>query len=137
MASDNRVIANRKNAKASSGPRSHAGKRRSSRNAVRHGLAVAIESDPAWHAGIEILTKILCLTKGNQPDHEHCREAARAVINLQRIRQVRTAIINKLRANRGAVDFHSDLNGVLAKLDRYERRASSRRKRAFKLVDSG
>ena len=137
MASDNKVIANRKNAKASSGPRSHAGKRRSSRNAVRHGLAVAIQSDPAWHDGIEVLTKILCLTKGDQRDLEHCREAARAMIGLQRVRQIRTAIIIKLRANPGAVDFHSDLNGVLAKLDRYERRASSRRKRAFKLVDSG
>ena len=136
MASDNKVIANRKNAKASSGPRSHAGKRRSSRNAVRHGLAAAVESDPAWLDGIEILTKIICLTKGGQRDPEDCREAARAVIDLQRIRQIRTAVRNKLRANRCAVGYHSDLDDALVKLERYERRAIARRKRAFRLVDA-
>jgi hypothetical protein len=136
MATDNKVIANRKNAKASSGPRSSAGKRRSSRNAVRHGLAVAVESDPAWHDGVEILARILCLTLDDQRDPERCREAARAAIDLLRIRQIRTNILNKLRAKRGADDYHSDLNSVLAKLDRYERRTISRRKRALKFVDA-
>jgi hypothetical protein len=136
MASDNKVIANRKNAKASSGPRSTAGKRRSSRNAFRHGLAVAVESDPAWRDGVEVLTKMLCLTKDSQHNPGRCREAARAAIDLQRIRQIRTRVLNKLRGNRGAAEYHSDLNRVLAKLDRYERRAFSRRKRAFQSVDA-
>jgi hypothetical protein len=124
---DNKVIANRKNAKASSGPRSTAGKRRASRNAVRHGLAVDVDSDPAWHDGVEVLTKILCLTQGGQRNPERCREAARAAIEQQRIRQIRTRVLNKLSTNRGAVDYHSNLNDVLA---------ISRRKRAFKFVDA-
>lgn len=136
MASDKKVTANRKNAKASTGPRSGAGKRRSSRNAVQHGLAVTIESDPGWQDGVEILAKVFCSTMGDPRDPVRCLEASRAAIDLLRIRQIRSNILRKLSANRGADDYYSDLNGVLAKLDRYERRAISRRKRAFSFADA-
>jgi hypothetical protein len=39
MASERQIAANRQNARRSSGPRSNAGKRRSSANALRHGLS--------------------------------------------------------------------------------------------------
>src|SRR5215475_2393333 len=39
MTTDKQIIANRQNAKHSTGPRSESGKRRSRRNAIRHGLA--------------------------------------------------------------------------------------------------
>src|SRR4051794_40026721 len=95
VTSTKQVLANRKNAKASSGPRSSGGKRRSSRNALRHGLAVDLESDPEWRDIIDALTKILLLERhGRHP--EYCREAARSVTELQRIRKVRSRVVSKL-----------------------------------------
>ncbi|MGC1764422.1 MAG: hypothetical protein WA769_15920, partial [Pseudolabrys sp.] len=38
MATEKQLAANRQNAKSSTGPRTEAGKRRSRRNAIRHGL---------------------------------------------------------------------------------------------------
>jgi hypothetical protein len=136
MASDKKVMANQNNAKASCGPRSSAGKRRSSRNAVRHGLAVDVESDPAWGDAIDVLTNIFCLERdGRYP--ELCREAARSATDLQRIRQAHARLLNKSRNLCAAEASYSDLNSALVKIDRYERRALSRRKRAFKLIDGG
>lgn len=51
MASDRQIAANRENAKRSTGPRSEAGKARSARNALKHGLSaeqvVMLGEDPA------------------------------------------------------------------------------------------
>jgi hypothetical protein len=45
MASDRQITANRKNARTSSGPRSNAGKRHSSGNALRHGLSASLTTE--------------------------------------------------------------------------------------------
>jgi hypothetical protein len=42
MASERKIAANRRNAQKSTGPRSDAGKKRSSRNAYRPGLAAGV-----------------------------------------------------------------------------------------------
>jgi hypothetical protein len=136
MASVKSVVANRKNAKASCGPRSSAGKRRSSRNAIRHGLAVDVETDPVWCDVINVLTNILYLERDGR-DPERCSEVARTATDLQRIRQVQARLLNKSRSLCAAEASYSDLNSALVKIDRYERRALSRRKRAFKFVDTG
>ena len=46
--SDRKIASNRKNAQKSTGPRSEAGRERSRRNALRHGLAIAVASNPAF-----------------------------------------------------------------------------------------
>ena len=46
MTSQRKIEANRKNARASTGPKSKEGRERSARNARRHGLAVPIWGDP-------------------------------------------------------------------------------------------
>jgi hypothetical protein len=48
MTSDRKATSNRKNAQNSTGPRSELGRRHSRRNALRHGLAIAIGSDPSF-----------------------------------------------------------------------------------------
>jgi len=63
MASERQIAANRRNAKKSTGPRSKAGREASRRNARRHGLAVAIETDPAFHQDIEELAKTLSVSQ--------------------------------------------------------------------------
>ena len=82
MPSERQIAANRKNAKKSTGPRSKAGREASCRNARRHGLAIAIETDPAFHADIEKLAKVLSPSDGTKNVDERAREAAGAELDL-------------------------------------------------------
>lgn len=59
MTSKRKVISNRKNAQKSTGPRSELGRMRSRRNALQHGLAIAIGSDPSFSKDIDALTSTL------------------------------------------------------------------------------
>ena len=131
MSSERQIAANQKNAKKSTGPRSEAGREASRSNARRHGLAIAIETDPAFQDDIEKLAKALSLS---QNVDEHARDAARAELDLMRIRKIRTSLFEMLSlvandANSGSL---AELNDKLGKLERYERRAFSRRKRALR-----
>jgi hypothetical protein len=135
VTSDRKITANRNNAKKSTGPRSGAGREAARRNARRHGLAVAIGGDPAFHEDIEKLAVALSLASGTQKVSEFAREAAEATLDLARIRKVRAFLIETLcSADAAAPDGITDLNGKLAKLERYERRAFSRRKRALRAM---
>ena len=57
MATDKQIAANRLNAKNSTGPRTDAGKRRSRRNAIRHGLTaettIGVLEDPAAYKALQ------------------------------------------------------------------------------------
>jgi hypothetical protein len=133
MTSDRKIAANRSNAKKSTGPRSNAGREASRRNALRHGLAIAIGSDPALHEDIEKLAKLL--SSGMQKVSEFARAAAEAEHDLLPIRKIRASLFEKHHfADTTALDSLTDLNVELAKLERYERRALSRRKRALRLM---
>jgi hypothetical protein len=135
MPSLRQIEANRNNAKRSTGPRSVAGREAARRNARRHGLAVAIGGDAAFHEDIEKLARALSLAGGTQEISEHAREAAEAELDLKRIRKVRAFLFEKLCfADAAAPDGITDLNAKLAKLERYERRAFSRRKRALRAL---
>jgi hypothetical protein len=66
---------------------------------------------------------------------EHAREAAAAEFGLIRIRKIRAHLFEThYFADTTAPDGLTDLNVKLAKLERYERRAFSRRKRALRLI---
>ena len=135
MPSDRKITANRNNAKKSTGPRSAAGREAARRNARRHGLAVAIGGDPAFQEDIEKLAKALSLSSGAQQVSDHAREAAEAELDLARIRRVRAFLFETLYfADTSAPDGIADLNSKLAKLERYERRAFSRRRRALRAM---
>src|SRR6187431_3231145 len=96
MPSDRQIAANRNNAKKSTGPRSDAGRAVSRRNAKRHGLAIAIGTDPAFQDEIEKLAKTLSLSCGMQHVDERAREAAEAELDLLRIRKVRAWVLETL-----------------------------------------
>jgi hypothetical protein len=134
MASDRQIAANRKNSKRSTGPRSQAGRIASRRNALRHGLAIAIEADPAFQDQIEKQATALALSSGMQNVDERAREAAGAELDLLRIRQIRAWLFKTLYFGANDVNPESlaELTDKLAKLERYERRAFSRRKRALR-----
>jgi hypothetical protein len=133
MPSDRKLAANQSNAKKSTGPRSKAGRQASRRNALRHGLAIDIRTDPAHHDDIEQLAKMMSRACGMQNVSDSARDAAEAVLDLFRIRRVRAFLYETLYfADAAAPDRLIELNDKLAKLGRYERRAYSRRNRAMR-----
>jgi hypothetical protein len=134
MPSARQIAANRKNAKKSTGPRSEAGREASRGNARRHGLAVSIRADSAFHDEIECLAKTLALSCGRENVDERAREAAAAEIDLLRIRKARAWLLDtvSLEEDHAGPNHRAEVNDKLAKLERYERRAFSRRSRALR-----
>jgi hypothetical protein len=132
MTSDRKIAANRNNSKKSTGARSKAGREASRRNALRHGLAIDIGTIPAFHGEIETLAKTL--SSDQQEITECAREAAAAEPDLFRIRKVRAGVFETVYfADTAAQDGLADWS-MLAPLERYERRAFSRRKRALRAI---
>jgi hypothetical protein len=143
MASPRRVVANRRNAQRSTGPRSRDGKARARRNAWRHGLAAFAVWTGPLEPDLERLTDEIV---GPAPDS--CRLhfaniAAATEFELRRVRAARLALIAPLvadlvEANGRVADADRLDSGAilknLARLDRYERRATSRRNRALRLL---
>ena len=132
MTTDRKIASNRKNAKKSTGPRSEAGRHRSRANALRHGLAIAIGSDPSFSAEIEKLALALDPGKDKQTVGNFARQFAEAELDLLRVRKIRASQFKAIVGNPDAPsEVHSELNENLAKLERYERRAYLRRKSAL------
>jgi hypothetical protein len=133
MTSGRKIAANRKNAEKSTGPRSAAGRATSRHNARRHGLATGIGSDPAFRDDIETLAKLLA--GGRENIGEFAREAAEAHLDLTRIRRIRAGLFARMRFfDAASTEDLMALAEQFARLERYERRAFSRRKRALRLI---
>ena len=180
MASERQIAANRSNARKSTGPRSSAAKKRTSRNAFRHGLTLSLTSSAAFAKRLDNLARKIARGSKNEIILEHARAAAHSELDLARVRQVKLALIERVSAL-GALDapqvfgslaeqmryLKSILSGrappalpervdpsatmptqepertaeavrralpELAKLDRYESRAVSRRNRAIREI---
>jgi len=139
MTSERRRRANQANARASSGPRTAAGKARSARNAKRHGLNVPIASEPALLPAVEALAQRIAGPAADPAKLERARRIAEAGAQLQRVRAHKLGLMTAAEMSRRAVehgpsdeseDFAAilgELAGKLRRLDRYERRARSRR----------
>jgi hypothetical protein len=84
-----RVQANRNNARASTGPKTLAGKARSARNARRHGLAVPIWAIPELSTEAETLAFELGGADADQELKARARAVAEAELELLRVRYVR------------------------------------------------
>jgi hypothetical protein len=107
MASDRQIAANRRNARRSTGPRSASGRRRSSRNAFRYGLAAGVTTTAERTRDIERLARKIA---GTSPDFltlEAARKFAQAEFDLAQIRRVKVALISRLVAF-GGVETTAD-----------------------------
>jgi hypothetical protein len=102
MASERQIAANRRNAASGSGPRSAGGKKRSSRNAYRHGLASSIPRANCARTLDQLARKILrdtgCAERAIALSHAYT--AAEASFDLARVRQIKVALIHPPRSLR-------------------------------------
>ena len=94
MPSPRQSSANRANAAKSSGPRTKAGKQRASRNAFKHGLAS--DSRLIYAAEIEQLAHEIAGEATDTRRMEAARNIARALTDLQRARQAKVALIERV-----------------------------------------
>jgi hypothetical protein len=94
-------------------------------------LAIDIRTDPAYHDDIEQLAKMMSRARGMQNVSDSTRDAAEAVLDLFRIRKIRASLIE---AACSAPDRLIELSDKFNKLERYERRAFSRRNRAMRAM---
>src|SRR5260370_20308181 len=98
VASERQIAANRSNARKSTGPRSSAAKKRTSRNAFRHGLTLSLTSSAAFAKRLDNLARKIAGGSKNEIILEHARAAAQAEFDLARVRQVKLALIERVSA---------------------------------------
>jgi hypothetical protein len=134
MTSDRQLAANRRNARKSTGPVSVSGKRRSRENALRHGLAIDVDRDPLLRADADRMAQVLSRARGEPSITLTTQDAAAAEIDLLRISKIRASIFDTFYKSERSLQDLTRLNQELGKLDRYERRAFSRRRRALNSV---
>jgi hypothetical protein len=153
MTSQARTTANKSNAARSTGPRTARGKARSKRNAIKHGLSVYVRCDPTAATAIERLAHAIA-GKGASPVRlQRAADLAEAEMELRRLRDYKLALIaaEADRKNTATTIGNDDAQDqqdrvinpaesvqaymralpILSKLERYERRALSRHRRAL------
>lgn len=136
MTTPRQQTANRKNARSSTGPRTAVGQARAKRNARRHGLSARnrLGGTLTNEAALALVHQIA----GSNPSSAVLTAAGRiaeAQIDLVQVRTARRQLIAPALSNERTF-FWSEVAKQLRALDRYERRALSRRKRASEDLDT-
>jgi len=150
MTSQRKMRANRQNARASTGPKTASGKARASANARQHGLATptALDDDLEWHAD-RFVREVTASCHGDDPRlMELARQIATSEAKLLRVRQERHQLLRKWpETSEGRAGLNSlskvtagqlleDMSLQMERLDRYERRALSKRDKAIELFNA-
>jgi hypothetical protein len=121
--------ANRRNARKCTGPRTAQGKARAARNARRHGLTQSARFDPKLARVVATLAQAIAGEGAGARRRACAGEVALAQVEVMRVRQARHDLF--ARALEGGHVIKR-----MANLERYERRALSRRKRAIRDFDA-
>jgi hypothetical protein len=151
MTSERMVASNRRNGTRSRGPRTLAGKATSGRNAFRHGLAASLLDEPAIYRKVEALARVIAGAGANTAQVNQARIVAEAHLDLVRIRGAKLNIEAQsleTSTSEGAIregkiekaDPSGDVEGNqelavsrrLLRIERYERSAILRRRRAMR-----
>ena len=133
MASADKIAANRRNARRSTGPRTAAGKRNSAGNALRHGFRANIDADPEMGGVVARIAAALAGPNASSRLRALVRPIAEAQADMLRIRSARTKLIDLATAGeQGTTDAIVGSLSTLVRLDRYERSAMRRRHGALR-----
>jgi len=136
MPSDRKIAANRQNSQRSTGPRTAVAKKRTRRNALRHGLAAAIVNVPAIPVETDGLAQAICGLHTGPAQREQAQIIAECELQLLRVRAARVRILEDISLK--GLDATSCLERLM-RWERYERRLLSRRKyaiRAFSVLSA-
>ena len=139
MSSEKQIEANRRNAQKSKGPRTAAGKARASRNSRKHALTTISRNNPRFAPRIEAIARAIWSEATNAELWEQALIIGECTTLLACAQAERIALIEQLLG--GPCVHIADTQGAgraelglaardLNRLERYERRALSRRKRA-------
>ena len=104
MTSQRKIKANRANAQASTGPKTRHGRFRSAKNALRHGLSLPVESDPALREQIQVLASRIAGPHAGAHIQMLARRVAEAQVDLRRVRDVRHQFLSH-KLNNPHYDF--------------------------------
>jgi hypothetical protein len=130
LATEKQIAANRANAMRSTGPKTAAGKLKSSRNSYRHGLSGPVLPDPAGLAKVNLIAVGLAGEQASEDRLTSAEDVAHAQVELLRIRSIRTEQLAKMNPIESNCYNIQELKR-LAALDRYERYALTKRRRAL------
>lgn len=87
-----RTLANRRNAKLSTGPKTRAGKARVARNAYKHGLSIPVGMRPAYAPAIKIYLEQIIDDTSSKPVKSAATALAEALVEIDRVREIRLSL---------------------------------------------
>ena len=150
MTSARKVETNRANARRSTGPKTRAARARSARNALRHGLSLSVRLDSKLDEEVKTMARQIAGSHGEGTLLDLACLVAEALIELRRVRFLRHQFLCEALSNVASFKTRPEMflgtcegrDGIAAifsvnasrliALDRYERRAISRRKSAMR-----
>ena len=126
MSSQRKTEANRANGRASKGPQTAQGKKRSSQNARRHGLSLPVLVNPALSKEVEALARQIAASPA---ELQEARAVAEAQTDLVRIRRASHHLVSQIAVASTAASADVPLRQIpiktleqLLKIDRYKQR---------------
>lgn len=131
MTSARQRSANQQTARKSRGPRTAAGKLRASKNAIKHGLSAKTGSTKVERRRMDQV--VLRLTAGSNDAWmiDKAQHVAECHLQLEKVKALVNQLIHQLLQTKD-LDQVQAFSRRLIKLERYETRARSRRKRALR-----